>query len=61
MVLANTDGSADMAQIVAAIRRELAADQAARRRSYTSLEGTFQAQEEASRTIGDAVAGLARR
>jgi heavy-metal exporter, HME family len=51
VVLANSDGTADMAGIVEAIRAEL-------RRVrlpegyFTSLEGTFQAQEQASHTIG---------
>ncbi len=48
-VLANTDGS-DMAGIVEAVRREIAA--AALPQGYfTALEGQFQAQEEASRRI----------
>ena len=52
MVLANTDGRADMAEIVVdAIRSELAATKLPEG-FFTSLEGTFQAQEEASRTIG---------
>jgi HME family heavy-metal exporter len=48
-VLANSDGS-DMARIVADIRRMLAELQLPSG-YFTSLEGTFQAQEEASRTI----------
>jgi HME family heavy-metal exporter len=51
VVLANTDGRADMAQIVAGIRAELAKTPLPEG-FFTSLEGTFQAQEEASRTIG---------
>jgi HME family heavy-metal exporter len=51
VVFANTDGSADMAKIVATIRGEL--DHTKLPNGYfTSLEGTFQAQEEASRKIG---------
>jgi HME family heavy-metal exporter len=50
VVLANTDGRTDMAAIIAAIRGELA--QVRLPEGYfTALEGTFQAQEEASRTI----------
>ncbi len=51
VVLANSDGTADMAQIVGAIRRELAASKLPAG-FFTRLEGTFQAQEEASRMIG---------
>ena len=51
MVLANSDGRTDMAQIVAAIRRQVA-DTKFPPGFFASLEGTFQAQEEASRTIG---------
>jgi HME family heavy-metal exporter len=51
VVLANSDGRSDMAQIVAAIRREVAATSLPAG-VFASLEGTFQAQEEASRTIG---------
>jgi HME family heavy-metal exporter len=51
VVLANTDGRADMAQIVAAIRQELASSKLPQG-FFTQLEGTFQAQEEAARTIG---------
>lgn len=51
VVLANSDGKTDMAEIVAAIRREIAATQMPDG-FFASLEGTFQAQEEASRTIG---------
>lgn len=50
VVLANTDGKTDMAGIVAEIRTRLAATKLPEGYS-TSLEGTFQAQEEASRTI----------
>ncbi|WP_435259442.1 efflux RND transporter permease subunit [Thioclava sp. FR2] len=50
IVLANTDGQVDMAAVVAQIRDILA--EADLPEGYTaSLEGTFQAQEEASRTI----------
>jgi HME family heavy-metal exporter len=51
VVLANSDARSDMAQIVSAIRQELAATKLPNG-FYTRLEGTFQAQEEASRTIG---------
>jgi len=50
VVLANTDGRTDMAQIVASIRQEVLAARLPEG-FYTQLEGTFQAQEEASRTI----------
>ncbi len=50
VVLGNTDGKADMADVVGQIRTMVAA--ADLPDGYTvSLEGTFQAQEEASRTI----------
>ncbi|MBY0337770.1 MAG: CusA/CzcA family heavy metal efflux RND transporter, partial [Acetobacteraceae bacterium] len=50
VVLANTAPGADMAAVVAAVRHELG--QVAMPPGYTtSLEGTFQAQEEAMRTI----------
>jgi Cu/Ag efflux pump CusA len=49
-VLANTDGSADIVQVVGEIRRELA-NMTLPQGVFTALEGTFQAQEEASRTI----------
>ena len=50
IVLANTDGQVDMAAVVAQIRALLA--EADLPTGYTAtLEGTFQAQEEASRTI----------
>ena len=51
VVLANTTGSADMARIVESIR-EVTASTKLPEGFYTRLEGTFQAQEEASRTIG---------
>lgn len=51
VVLANTDGHADMAQIVKAIRGEVEKTKLPEG-YFTSLEGTFQAQEEATRTIG---------
>lgn len=50
VVLANTDGRADMAKVVSAIRKQLASAKLPEG-SFTQLEGTFQAQEEASRTI----------
>ncbi|MBM3620653.1 MAG: efflux RND transporter permease subunit [Alphaproteobacteria bacterium] len=50
VVLANTTPDADMARVIAAIRAELA--RVPMPTGYTtSLEGTFQAQEEAMRTI----------
>jgi Cu/Ag efflux pump CusA len=51
VVLANSDGKTDMAQIVAQIRGLLAANTLPRG-TFASLEGTFQAQEDATRTIG---------
>ncbi|MCC6776011.1 MAG: efflux RND transporter permease subunit [Hyphomicrobiales bacterium] len=51
IVLANTDGRSDMAQVTAAIRHELAATRLPEG-YFARLEGTFQAQEEATRTIG---------
>ena len=51
VVLANTDGKTDSAEIVDAFRKELNAAKLPEG-YFTSLEGTFQAQEEASRTIG---------
>ncbi|ACB78302.1 MULTISPECIES: efflux RND transporter permease subunit [Methylorubrum] len=51
VVQANTNGESDMATIVAAIR-EAVAKEPLPPGFFTSLEGTFQAQEEASRTIG---------
>ena len=50
VVFANTDGKTDMAQIVAAIRQQLAASPLPEG-YFTRLEGTFEAQEHASRTI----------
>ena len=50
VVLANSDGKTDMAQIVAGIRQRLAAAHLPEG-YFTRLEGTFQSQEEASRTI----------
>jgi heavy-metal exporter, HME family len=51
VILANSDGRTDMAEIVRRIRAEL--DTASLPQGVTaSLEGTFQAQEEASRRIG---------
>ena len=51
VILANSDGKADMAEIVRRIRAEL--DAASLPQGVTaSLEGTFQAQEDASRRIG---------
>ena len=50
VVLANSDGSASMSRIVADIRREMAAVKLPQGFS-AGLEGTFQAQEEASRLI----------
>lgn len=51
VILANSDGRTDMAEIVRRIRAEL--DTASLPRGVTAnLEGTFQAQEEASRRIG---------
>jgi CzcA family heavy metal efflux pump len=51
VVLANTDGTADMAAVVAQIRQVLATQQLSPG-FFVSLEGTFQAQEESMRTIG---------
>ena len=51
VIFANTDGNTDMARVIADIRREVASS-ALPQGFFTSLEGTFQAQEEASRTIG---------
>jgi HME family heavy-metal exporter len=51
IVLANTDGAVDMAATVAQIRAVIAGTALPTGVSAT-LEGTFQAQEEASRTIG---------
>ncbi|MGL5115707.1 MAG: efflux RND transporter permease subunit, partial [Beijerinckiaceae bacterium] len=51
VVLANSDGKADMARIVADIRALVGQSQLPEG-YFTSFEGTFQAQEEATRTIG---------
>jgi len=51
VVLANSDGKTDMAEIVRRIRAELRATSLPQGVT-ASLEGTFQAQEEASRRIG---------
>jgi HME family heavy-metal exporter len=51
VVMANTDGAADMASVVAQIRRSIAT-LSMPPGSFVSLEGTFQAQEESMRTIG---------
>jgi HME family heavy-metal exporter len=51
VVLANGDGRADMAKIVADLRA-LVAQTTLPQDTFTTLEGTFQAQEEATRTIG---------
>jgi len=56
VVQANTTAESDMATIVAAIR-EAVAQEPMPPGFFTSLEGTFQAQEEASRTIA-ALSGL---
>ena len=51
VVQANTNGESDMTTIVAAMRQAIAAEKLPPG-FFTSLEGTFQAQEEATRTIG---------
>lgn len=51
VVLANTDGKADMTKVVSAIRQELASTKLPEG-FFTRLEGAFQAQEEATRMIG---------
>ncbi len=51
VVMANTDGAADMAAVVAQIR-QLIATHRLPPGFFISLEGTFQAQEESMRTIG---------
>jgi HME family heavy-metal exporter len=51
VVMANTDGAADMATVVAQIR-QLIATHRLPPGFFISLEGTFQAQEESMRTIG---------
>ncbi len=48
--MANTDGKADMAGVIAAIRSDITANKLPEG-FFTSLEGTFQAQEEASKRI----------
>ena len=50
VVLANSDGERDMAAIIADMRRELAGTKLPTG-FFTTLEGTFQAQEESMRTI----------
>ncbi|CAM3146256.1 Cobalt-zinc-cadmium resistance protein CzcA [Methylobacterium mesophilicum] len=56
VVQANTNGQSDMATIVAAIRQQVT-EAKLPPGFFASLEGTFQAQEEASRTIA-ALSGL---
>jgi heavy-metal exporter, HME family len=51
VVLANVEASANLTNVIAGVRREVAAT-ILPEGFFTSLEGTFQAQEEASRTIG---------
>jgi Cu/Ag efflux pump CusA len=51
VVLANSNGRTDMAKIVADIRTLVAQSQLPQG-YFTSFEGTFQAQEEATKTIG---------
>jgi CzcA family heavy metal efflux pump len=51
VVLANGDGKADMAEIIRTIRGAVA-EKSLPQGYFTTLEGTFQAQEEATRTIG---------
>jgi CzcA family heavy metal efflux pump len=51
VVLANSDGTTDVAKIVEAMRKELR-NARLPEGYFTSLEGTFQAQEQASRSIG---------
>jgi HME family heavy-metal exporter len=51
VVLANSDGTTDVAKIVEAMRKEIRSIRLPEG-YFTSLEGTFQAQEQASRTIG---------
>ncbi|MCA0400292.1 MAG: CusA/CzcA family heavy metal efflux RND transporter [Proteobacteria bacterium] len=51
VVLANSDGRTDMAAIIADLRRILG-EHALPAGSFAMLEGTFQAQEEASRMLG---------
>jgi len=51
VILANTDGTTDVAKIMGAMRQDLKSIKLPEG-YFTSLEGTFQAQEQASRTIG---------
>lgn len=51
VVLANTDGEADMATVIAEIRKVIASSTLPPG-FFVSLEGTFQAQEESMKTIG---------
>jgi HME family heavy-metal exporter len=51
VVLANSDGDADMAKLVEQIRGVIAETKMSDG-TFVSLEGTFQAQEQAARTIG---------
>jgi HME family heavy-metal exporter len=51
VVFANVEASANLTDVIAGVRREIAATTLPEG-FFTSLEGTFQAQEEASRTIG---------
>ena len=51
VVLANSDGTTDVAKIVQAMREEIRSVRLPEG-YFTSLEGTFQSQEQASRTIG---------
>jgi HME family heavy-metal exporter len=51
VVLANVEANANLTNVIAGVRREIAG-MTLPEGFFTSLEGTFQAQEEASRTIG---------
>ncbi|MET0446439.1 MAG: efflux RND transporter permease subunit, partial [Pseudorhodoplanes sp.] len=51
VVLANSDGKSDMAKLIAQIRSVIAETKMPEG-NFVSLEGTFQAQEQAARTIG---------
>ncbi len=51
VVLANTDGQADMSDVIDEVRNVISGTQLPAG-FFTSLEGTFQAQEESMRTIG---------
>ena len=51
VVLANADGGADMAAVIAGVREVMAATRLPTG-FFASLEGTFQAQEDSMRTIG---------